>query len=379
LPFDVLDKEKVMKNYRRHFVIRKLIAACLAALMCGTAAANPTGPTVVNGLVTFSVNGTTLTVTNSPNSIINWQGFSISAAELTQFVQQSASSAVLNRVVSANPSTISGALQSNGRVFLVNPNGIVFGVGSQVDVGGLVASTLNITDANFVAGTHTYTAGAQAGPISVIGSIAAQKGVYLIAPNITISGPIASAQGTFVAAAGQSVNIVESSAGNAISATSAGSGLETITVNNGIIISAQNFIFESSGSSNSNIGTIVTNNNPIPLSSILSVSQGQLTNLGSLSTGSISLGTGSSVATGFQNISAGGAVTLSTGSVSLGRGSSVATGFAGNFGAGGAITVSGTAAGAHAPQFVFSDPSTIKVVAMRDATGSVTGWSLAPQ
>jgi len=78
------------------------------------------------------------------HSIINWQTFSIGANEITRFLQQSQASAVLNRVAAGNPSQILGALQSNGRVFLINPSGIVFGAGAQVDVAGLVASSLNL-------------------------------------------------------------------------------------------------------------------------------------------------------------------------------------------------------------------------------------------
>ena len=76
---------------------------------------------VVAGSASFSSAGPALTVTNTPNAIINWRGFSIGAGEITRFQQQSASSAVLNRVVGQDPSAILGTLSSNGRVFLVNP------------------------------------------------------------------------------------------------------------------------------------------------------------------------------------------------------------------------------------------------------------------
>jgi filamentous hemagglutinin family protein len=91
--------------------------------------ANPAGPVVVNGKVGFAQQGKQLTVTNTPGAIINWKSFSIARDEATRFAQQSPSSAVLNRVVGGDPSQILGALQSNGRVFLINPNGIVFGAG----------------------------------------------------------------------------------------------------------------------------------------------------------------------------------------------------------------------------------------------------------
>src|SRR3954468_7862035 len=136
------------------------VASCFAS---GAALANPTGPTVKNGTVIFQQSGNVLQITNSPNAIINWQGFSIGQNEVTRFVQQSQASAVLNRVVGANPTAILGALQSNGRVFLINPNGIVFGAGATIDVAGLIASTLNLTDGDFIAGRLRFGATPGAG------------------------------------------------------------------------------------------------------------------------------------------------------------------------------------------------------------------------
>ena len=111
------------------------------ALVLGAESAqgNPTGASVVSGQVYFNSQGNFLSITNTPGSIINWRGFSIGSSEIVRFLQQSASSSVLNRVTGIDPSVILGALQSNGRVFLINPNGILFGAGAQIDVAGLVA------------------------------------------------------------------------------------------------------------------------------------------------------------------------------------------------------------------------------------------------
>src|SRR5512143_3723536 len=132
------------------------LAIAIASCFALGANANPTVPTVVNGQVSFASRGNLLQITNSPNSIVNWQSFSIGAGEITKFIQQSAGSAVLNRVITQNPSAILGALQSNGRVFLINPSGIVFGAGSQIDVAGLVASTLNLSNADFLSGRLNF-------------------------------------------------------------------------------------------------------------------------------------------------------------------------------------------------------------------------------
>src|SRR5467141_5476413 len=125
----------------------KLIALSVAAcfsLSNGHSLANPTGGSVSSGSAGFASSGNTLTVTNSANAIINWQSFSIGVNEITRFVQSSASSAVLNRVVGSNgvipQSVIDGLLSSNGRVFLINQSGILFGANARIDVAGLVAS-----------------------------------------------------------------------------------------------------------------------------------------------------------------------------------------------------------------------------------------------
>lgn len=190
----------------------KPILFALACCFVVDAQANPEGGVVVSGNASFNAVGNTLTVTNTPGTIINWQGFSINANEVTHFAQQSAASAVLNRVVSNNPSAILGTLSSNGQVYLVNPNGIVFGSGATVDVAGLVATSLNLSDADFLAGRHNYTDQAGAQNISNAGNINAQQGgqIYLIAPNVENTGIITAPNGEILLVAGHEVQLVNS-------------------------------------------------------------------------------------------------------------------------------------------------------------------------
>ena len=192
---------------------RKLMAAAVAACFAGQSVyANPVGPVVVNGQVTFASQGRTLSITNTPGAVINWQQFSIQSNETTRFIQQSASSAVLNRVVGVDPSRILGSLQSNGRVFLINPNGIVFGAGAQIDVGGLVASTLNLKNEDFLAGRMNFTGDAPLGAAVVNqGRITAASGgrVYLIGSAVDNQGTINAPNGDVLLAAGKSVRLAE--------------------------------------------------------------------------------------------------------------------------------------------------------------------------
>ncbi len=200
-------------GWNRQRIWLMLAAGCLAASQAGPAAANPLGATVVSGQASFAQQGNQLTVTNSPHAIIHWNSFSIEVGELTRFVQQSSTSTVLNRITGQDPSLILGALQSNGHVYLLNPNGILFGAGAQVNVGGMVASTLSISNDDFLAGRQRFAAGPVAGAISNLGAITTPSGgqVVLIAPEVSNAGIITSPQGEVILAAGRSVQLADTS------------------------------------------------------------------------------------------------------------------------------------------------------------------------
>ena len=121
-----------------------LLALLIASAMAVPAFSNPLGATVVNGSATVSQSGNVLTVTNSNGAIINWNKFSIAAGETTHFTQPSASSSVLNRVLSSDPSAIYGTLSSNGYVWLVNPSGIMAGPGGRIYTACFFSRTLQV-------------------------------------------------------------------------------------------------------------------------------------------------------------------------------------------------------------------------------------------
>ena len=167
--------------------------------------ANPAGPAVVAGQATVSGLGTSqVTIAQaSQRAVINWQSFNIAPGEITHFIQPNVRAIALNRIFDANPSQILGSLRANGTVILLNPNGILFGAGAQVNVGGLVASSLNLSNANFLAGHYLYEGAGLEGWVKNAGAIqASHDGVYLLAPNVENSGIIASPNGNIVLAAG---------------------------------------------------------------------------------------------------------------------------------------------------------------------------------
>jgi filamentous hemagglutinin family protein len=205
-----------------------LLAAFLLPLH---ASANPTGGTVTSGSATISSSGSTVTVnTTTTGTVINWNSFSISAGETTRINQPGASSATLNRVTGPSSSSINGSLQSNGQVFLVNPNGIVFGSTASVNVAGFVASTLDIADSDFLSGNYRFTASGTPGSIVNNGSLVATTAyLALIAPNISSTTTLTVPPGGLALAAGASVTLT--APGGVLTNATAGSSIPGSAIN----------------------------------------------------------------------------------------------------------------------------------------------------
>ena len=186
------------------------VALIALAISCTCVRANPDSPTIVNGSASFSQpNANTLNVTTHTNkAIINWQGFNIGAGQTTNFIQPNRNSAVLNRVLSNNPSQIYGNLNSNGKVFLINQHGLMIGAGAKINTAGFYGSTLNITNEDFLKGNLKFEGGGMGGIVNR-GYIHAGPGgnVVLIAPDIENGGVIEVDNGKVILAAGESIRI----------------------------------------------------------------------------------------------------------------------------------------------------------------------------
>ncbi|MBI1848175.1 MAG: filamentous hemagglutinin N-terminal domain-containing protein, partial [Candidatus Rokubacteria bacterium] len=190
-----------------------LLAFLIGTLAAGPACALPQGGSVAAGQAAITqTNASTLVITQlSDKAIINWRGFNIDTRELVRFLQPSAGSTALNRVNGGDPSIILGALQANGRIFLINPAGIVFGGTAKVDVGGLLATTLNMKDSDFLAGRYVFQQQAGGTLASVVneGSITAAPGgfVVLVAPGVVNKGTITAQAGAVHLASGQQFTV----------------------------------------------------------------------------------------------------------------------------------------------------------------------------
>jgi filamentous hemagglutinin family protein len=188
---------------------RRALAAATAMTLASPAAwaVLPTGGNVVAGSASITQAGNALNINQaSDKAAINWQSFSIGQGNSVNFVQPSATSVALNRVLGNDVSVIQGAINANGQVFLVNQNGVLFTPTAQVNVGGIVASTQNISTADFMAGKYEFSGNSTAS-VENQGSITAANGgvVALVAAKVINSGTITAPQGTVGLAVGNTV------------------------------------------------------------------------------------------------------------------------------------------------------------------------------
>ncbi len=191
--------------------MKRALRVLLAALLASPASvcANPYGGEVVAGAAAIIGSGSSPTVTVNQTSdlaVINWQGFSIDAGQLTRFVQPSALSATLNRVTGGDPTSIYGTLQANGRVYVINPNGIAIGPTGVIDAQSFIASSLDVSDVQFMSGgLLDFAGGSQAG-VANYGRISANGGdVFLLARTVRNDGSISAPHGTVGLASGSQI------------------------------------------------------------------------------------------------------------------------------------------------------------------------------
>jgi filamentous hemagglutinin len=204
---------------------------------CLPGSCGPTSPSFVTyGKASATESGNTLKVTQSTNlATLNWSSFNIGAGNTVQFQQPASSSVALNRIFQQSPSSIFGQLTANGQIYLVNPNGFLFGPTSQVNAAGIIASSLSISDQTFQNGLltpiqnsqaalqsdgRTYELDSQGNPI--LGSdgqpipvqVTVQQGAQISTPggrillagqNVTNAGTLSAPDGQVILAAGQSV------------------------------------------------------------------------------------------------------------------------------------------------------------------------------
>ncbi|MBQ0920802.1 filamentous hemagglutinin N-terminal domain-containing protein [Hydrogenophaga aromaticivorans] len=263
----------------------------LVMLACGSVAmAQPTGGVVTSGNATIAGPSNQLTITQTtPNAAINWQGFGIAAGESVRFVQPDSRSIALNRVVGNDPSAIHGSLSANGTVFLINPHGILFGRGSNVNVGGLVASTLNLSDDDFEAGRYRFS-GSGNGTVVNQGFIRAADGGYvaLLGAGVTNQGDVVAQKGTVALAAGRSLTL--DMAGDRLLSVSVDEGTVNALVENGGLLQADGGRVIMTTQAASSLMSNAVNNTGVIQARTLENRNGTILLLGGLQTGTMQVG-----------------------------------------------------------------------------------------
>ncbi|HEY4083939.1 MAG TPA: filamentous hemagglutinin N-terminal domain-containing protein [Burkholderiaceae bacterium] len=174
----------------------------------------PTGGQVVAGQASIQQNtpGAPASLTiqqGTQRAAIDWQSFNIGAAASVRFIQPSSQSVTLNRVLDGNPTQIFGKLSANGQVYLTNPSGVYFAPSASVEVGGLVATTHSLSNADFLAGIDSFDRLGSTGKVLNLGRLEAAPGGYiaLLAPEVRNEGVIVANAGTVALAAGENITL----------------------------------------------------------------------------------------------------------------------------------------------------------------------------
>jgi filamentous hemagglutinin family protein len=186
------------------------VSLVLLSFAQGHAQTLPTGGSVAAGSAMIRSGANSITVhQQSAHAVVNWNSFNVGFGKTVTFDQPGAGSATLNRVSGAGISNIAGSVTSNGQVFLVNRNGIIITpTGTVKTAGGFVGSTLDITNADFMAGRYNF-AGNGAGAIVNQGAITANPGsaIALLGASVSNEGVISAPLGKVAIGSGQAITL----------------------------------------------------------------------------------------------------------------------------------------------------------------------------
>ncbi len=189
------------------------LLGCVSLAAISPAMAGPDGGVVVAGSAAFETleGGDPIGVNQTSSSaIIEWQSFDLGTGESFSFNQPNAQSVTLNRVLGEGASSIDGTLTANGNIFIINGDGVLFGANSIIDVNGLLASSMDIANADFMAGDFNFQfLGNEGASVISRGDITvADAGIIaFVAPNVSVEGEIAARLGTVSLAAGDRFTI----------------------------------------------------------------------------------------------------------------------------------------------------------------------------
>ncbi len=274
----------------------KLVAS---AILFGTVAAHaaPEGGQVVSGLGSISKSGATTTINQAnQNLALNWQSFNVAANETVTFIQPSASAIAVNRIADTNGSQVMGRIHANGQVFLINPNGILFGAGAQVNVGGLVASTLDLNDAGLSSTSKTFSdtgAGSKGsivnqGTLNATGAAGTGGYIALLGGSVSNQNSLSAPQGTVALGAGSAATLTFQG-NHLVKMQIDQSVLNHLSANGGVIRADGGLVLLSAGAKDALLASVVNNTGVIEAHTVENQA-GRIVLLGGMAAGTVNLG-----------------------------------------------------------------------------------------
>jgi filamentous hemagglutinin family protein len=264
---------------------RSALAAVVLAMPLAAAQAAPAGGQVTAGSGSVSHSGATTTVKqNSAAMSMSWQSFNIGKSETVNFVQPTARSIAVNRILDTHGSQILGRLNANGQVWLINPNGLLFGRGAQVNVGGLVASTLDVSDDSLNGSTHRFAGKSTAGVVNQ-GRISAAEGgsVVLLGHHVSNTGTISAQLGTVALGAGNATTL-QFEGSRLVNLRVDDHLLDALADNGGLLQADGGQVLMSAGARNSVLASVVNNTGVIEARTV-EQSEGRIVLLGGMAAG----------------------------------------------------------------------------------------------
>lgn len=255
----------------------------LAMALGGSVQAMPSGGTIRSGNGSIVDQGQTMTVQQNSNRMaIDWTQFNIAKNETIRYAQPDKNAVALNRVTGGQQSLIEGNLNANGHVFLVNPNGVVFGKNASVDVGGLVASTARLADdtmnhfgssqdsLNLAVDNENNAAVINEGIIRAQGGL-----VALHASNVENSGTITDDGGTVALTAAKNLNL-SSDADGKLNFTVDGTLARAQSLNSGTLKADGGYVVMTAKSAGDVLSTVVNNSGTIEAKTLRKNEKGQV-------------------------------------------------------------------------------------------------------
>ncbi len=269
---------------------RTLVAAALSLAAALAHAAGPSGGQVTAGSGTITQSGAVTTITQDSSKLsLSWTSFNITPQETVDFVQPSASAIAVNRIFDTNGTQILGHLNANGQVFLINPNGIVFGAGAVVNVGGLVAAALDLNQASLDAASKSFSGNSADGVVNE-GTITAAPGGYvvLLGNHVNNQGVISAQLGSVALAAGSAATLTFNN--NSLVHLQVDQSLwHSLAENSGVIQADGGQVIMTAGAKDALVASVVNNTGVIEARTVQS-REGTITLLGGMADGTVTVG-----------------------------------------------------------------------------------------